>query len=159
MDFDHSTDTITPDIGTSINFTGDISPSGKLISSTTASITPAGTTQGTATAITNAMSIIPTSFATASAGVILPTPVLGANITVANRGTVLVNIYPGTGHTIDVIGVNAPAVIGVNSVISFIGTSSTTWAFSQKSFVQSSPITVSVSAPSSPNVNDLWLSI
>lgn len=159
MDFDHSTDSITPDITNTLNLVGNVSVSGNMIQSVTASITPAGTTQGTATAITNSTSVIPTSFATTNAGIILPTPVVGMELTVVNSGTVAVNVYPSTSTAIGELANNIPVTIGTYSVITFIASTASAWVLTQKSFINSSPITVSVTSPSNPSLNDLWLSI
>lgn len=159
MDFDHSTDSITPDVTNTLNLVGNVSVSGNIIKSVTASITPAGTTQGTATPITSSTSVVPAAFATANAGIILPTPVIGMELTVINGGTVAVNVYPSTSTSIAGLANNIPVTIGTYSVITFIANTASAWVLTQKSFINSSPITVSVTSPSNPSLNDLWLSI
>ena len=75
MDFDYSTETITPDNSGTLTIDGHIDLMGHW-SPSTGSIAAAGSTQGTATPITT--TIVEVSAATSGLGVILP---VGPNIT------------------------------------------------------------------------------
>ena len=90
-----------------------------------ATLSAAGTTQGTATAITSTVTFITT--AAAGTGVILPAPDLGTKATIVNHGANAVNIYPAVGHTIDNGSANAPLVLPQGCAVDVIGTSSTNW--------------------------------
>jgi hypothetical protein len=98
-----------------------------VIRSLAASVSAAGTTQGTATAITNDYNVVTT--AAANSGVILPAaPASGSRcIIVVNKGANPVNVYPATSHFIDVAAQNAAVVIPVNGVVEFNAYSSTQW--------------------------------
>lgn len=90
-----------------------------------ATISAAGSTQGTATAITSTVNFVTT--ASAGQGVILPTPDPGVKITVVNHTAVPVNIYPASGHTIDNGTANAPLLLPQGCAVDVIATSSTNW--------------------------------
>jgi len=150
MDFDNSTDTITPDLSTTLNLNGSVKVTGTLSQSTNASVTPAGTTQGTATAITAAFNLIPTSFTTANAGVILPEVVAGTKFEVINLGTVAVNIYPSLNCWFDGGSANAPVSLlsgQACTVISTGGTSGSPSVFitSGKTLVAGTNVTITAS--------------
>ena len=90
-----------------------------------ATVTAAGTNQGTATAITSTVTFITT--AASGTGVILPAPDLGTKATIVNHGANPVNLYPAVGHTIDNGSANAPLVLPQGCAVDVIGTSSTNW--------------------------------
>lgn len=90
-----------------------------------ASVTSAGSTQGTATAITSTVTFITS--AAAGTGVILPAPDLGTKATIVNHGANPVNIYPASGHTIDNGTVDAPLLLPHGCAVDVIGTTSTNW--------------------------------
>ena len=50
MDFDNSTETISPDIGSAISIGGDLKVAGRIIRATSTGLVPTGSTQGTAAA-------------------------------------------------------------------------------------------------------------
>ena len=90
-----------------------------------ATVTAAGTNQGTATAITSTVSFITS--AAAGTGVILPTPDIGTKATIVNHGANPINIYPAVGHTIDNGAANAPLLLPQGCAVDLIGSSSTNW--------------------------------
>ena len=90
-----------------------------------ATVTAAGTNQGTATAITSSVSFITS--ATTGTGVILPAPDIGTIATIVNHASVPVNIYPASGHTIDNGTANAPLILPQGCAVDLIGTSVTNW--------------------------------
>ena len=77
--------------------------------SMTDGITAAGSTQGTATAITDTINSVGT--VAASTGVILPAGKPGDFITVSNHGANALNVYPATGETVEGLAANAPLVL------------------------------------------------
>lgn len=94
---------------------------------TSASITAAGTTSGTATAITNDYNVVTSSAATTDPfnGVILPAATTGRMITVVNRSTNPIYIYPQSGSTID--GSAGAEVLSINRAHTFMAASTTSW--------------------------------
>lgn len=85
-----------------------------------ATIAAAGTTQGTATAITTANSIVTT--VAAGAGVILPgATVVGAGdrLHVANHGANTLAVYPPSGGKFGVSAANVPALLAVGKCADF----------------------------------------
>jgi len=93
--------------------------------STSSAVSAAGTTQGTATAITSDYNVITT--AAASSGVILPTATIGRRIVVVNKGANTVNIYPATGGAIDSLGANVAITLISSGVMTFNASSTTQW--------------------------------
>ena len=94
---------------------------------TSASITAAGTTSGTATAITNDYNVVTSSAATTDPfnGVILPAATTGRMITVVNRSTNPIYIYPQSGSTIDDSA--SAEVLSINRAHTFMAASTTSW--------------------------------
>ena len=100
------------------------SVSGMLIS-TTAAITAAGSTQGTATALTTDFNLVTT--VAAATGVILQVGATGKQVTVVNKGANPLNVYPQTLSSIDLLSPNSPLVLAVNSMVTFVATSANNW--------------------------------
>jgi len=67
-------------------------------------VTAAGTTQGTATALTSTISSVDT--VASGTGVILPAALAGYTITVTNHGVNTLLLYPATGETVEGLAVN-----------------------------------------------------
>lgn len=97
----------------------------KLNTTVSASITAAGSTQGTATAITSTVTFITS--AAAGTGVILPVPDDGDKVTIVNHAANAVQIYPPVGLTIDGGAANAPLLLPQGCGIDLIGTTTTNW--------------------------------
>ena len=89
-----------------------------------ASVTAAGTTQGTATALTTSVNFVTTT--AAGTGVVLPAPDTGV-ITIVNHGANPLNIYPASGHNIDAGATDAALVLPQGCAIDLVGTTSTNW--------------------------------
>lgn len=78
------------------------------------SITAAGTTQGTATELTNAINEITT--VAANSGVRLASKgYQGDDMYIYNAGANSLNVYPPVGMRINSLALNAPMVLGVNT--------------------------------------------
>ena len=103
----------------------DISSTGNLILSITATVTAAGTTQAGATALTKTYNVVTT--ATSNQGVKLPTAQAGSIYTVVNATAVNVKIYPNTSGTINGGSSNAAINVPAGTSIKLIGTSTTNW--------------------------------
>jgi hypothetical protein len=111
------------------------------IDGTTASVTAAGTTQGTATALLRSYNIV-TSVTAGNTGVILPTPTAGYIVTVVNRGGLSLNIYPATGGTIDSAAANTAITLPVGASITIEAASATQWYSINPPIIQGSGTTV-----------------
>jgi Protein of unknown function (DUF2793) len=85
----------------------------------------AGTTQGTATAITKQTNEFTT--VAASSGAILPGPEQGEFIFVANAGANALNIYPASGHSINALAANAAFSLAAGKNCLFWAATATKW--------------------------------
>jgi len=92
-----------------------------------ASISAAGTTQGTATALVNAVNFVGTT--AAGTGVVLPSAAsFGDSVLVFNGGANPLKVYPNTGTSINGLATNAGVTIGTNTACEFFMGSATQWA-------------------------------
>ena len=89
----------------------------------TASVAAAGSTQGTATALTSSINFV----TSGTGGVRLGAPDNGLVAVVVNHTTNAVNLYPQSGGTIDNGTTNAPLSIPPGAAIDLVGTDSTNW--------------------------------
>jgi hypothetical protein len=94
---------------------------------TSATVTAAGTTSGTATAITSDYNVVTTSSASTEPfnGVILPAATTGRMITIVNRSSNPIYVYPQSGTTID--GSASAEVLSINRAHTFMASSTTAW--------------------------------
>lgn len=88
-------------------------------------LTAAGTTQGTALAITNQTNEFTT--VAASSGGILPSPEQGEFIFVANAGANALNVYPASGHSINALAANTAFSLAAGKNAVFWAASATKW--------------------------------
>ena len=89
------------------------------------SVSAAGTTQGTATAINAGIVIVTT--AAASSGVILPACMPGDEMDILNLGSNAVTIYPDSSSQINAIAVNTGILLATNTAIKLRRFTSTRW--------------------------------
>jgi len=101
---------------------------GLIYHSSSTAVAAAGTTQGTATALTAQINNVTTGI-DGTAGVILPTPIqAGLSIFIRNGSTSLsLRIYPHSGGNISGTGVNAAIEIEFATVLEFIAFDTTNW--------------------------------
>jgi len=127
MDFDYSTDSITPDLSTILTLNANVSILNLLKLSLSNGLTAAGTTQGTASNIGASINIITT--VAAGTGVILPNAgsLLGSRIIIFNQGANTLNIYPNVGSSIDGGAANIPITLAAGKLIEVMNTTATTW--------------------------------
>ena len=104
---------------------GDINCDGNAYYSTTTSISAAGASQGTATAITADVNNVTT--VAAGTGIILTTTQTGSYITILNSGANALLVYPPVGGTIDGQATNLPISVPVNQVWSGSAIATLTW--------------------------------
>ena len=88
-------------------------------------LSAAGTTQGTATAITKQTNEFTT--VGAGQGAILPSPEQGEFIFVQNSGANALNVYPATGHSINALAANAAFSLAVGKNALFWAATASKW--------------------------------
>jgi len=88
-------------------------------------ITAAGTTQGTATAITKDINVVST--VGSGQGIVLPTTVGGMRLTIVNTGANILNVYPATGAKINSASTNAAYAVAVGARLEFTSVTATQW--------------------------------
>lgn len=98
---------------------------GAFIPSVSATVTAAGSTQGGATALTKAVSIITT--ATANQGVVLPTAAAGISATIVNTTAVTIKVYPNTSDVIDDGTVNVAVNLAPYSSVQLVAQDTQDW--------------------------------
>lgn len=90
------------------------------------SLSAAGTTQGTATILTNASNQITT--VGSGAGVVLdPQASYGDSQLIYNAGLNPLKVYPPSGASINGLGTNLPVILPVNTACEFHCFSTTSW--------------------------------
>lgn len=95
------------------------------VNDSASAISAAGTTQGTATAITT--NIVDVTTVAAGTGVILPDPVTGRRIVIRNSGVNDLKIYPGVGDQINSLGTNVAFTEGTLTTLEFVGFNTNQW--------------------------------
>jgi hypothetical protein len=110
--------------GSSPSF-ADLALTGSLTKSVAGTVTAAGTTQGTATALTKTINMITT--ATASQGVKLPSAVAGLTIKVINTTAVTIVVYPNTSDVIDGGTVNVGVNLSPYSSVELVAQDAVDW--------------------------------
>jgi len=96
------------------------------IRSITTGISAAGSTQGTATALTKEINVVSTVSSGAN-GVVLPTAVAGMVLIVNNTSANTLNVYPATGGAVNSGSTNAAYSHVSGASIQYYATSSTQW--------------------------------
>ena len=121
-----STGTLTSaTISGNITAQANINMTGYVIRSVATSISAAGSTQGTATAITKEIDVVST--VASGAGVILPTAVAGMAITITNTSANSLLVYPATGAQINALGTNVGYAQASGSTLQFVAPTTTQW--------------------------------
>jgi hypothetical protein len=92
----------------------------------TTAITAAGSTQGTATALTRPINVISTVSSGAN-GIILPTVPAGARILIVNTSANSLNVYPPSGAVVNSAATNAAYSQPAGARLEYISTSTTQW--------------------------------
>ena len=116
---------------TSLNSSGNITaPSyiantGYFIRSVNASVSAAGSTQGTGTALTREFNRVST--VTSGSGVVLPTAVAGMAIVIVNTSANSLLVYPATGAAINSLATNVGYSHVTLATLQYIAISSTQW--------------------------------
>ena len=95
------------------------------IRSINAAVSAAGTTQGTATALTKEINVVST--VASGAGVVLPTAVAGMVLIINNTSANTLNVYPATGGVVNSGSTNAAYSHPASASIQYYATSGTQW--------------------------------
>lgn len=88
-------------------------------------ISAAGSTQGTATALTKTLNEITT--VAASQGVVLPSPEAGELLVIANQGANALSVYPASGHSINNLSSNTSQSLATDTRRIFFAATSSKW--------------------------------
>lgn len=88
-------------------------------------ISAAGTTQGTGTALTASVNVITT--AAASSGVVLPACEIGDSIDILNLGANPVTIYPDSNAQVNALAANVGFFLAPNTAVRLKRFTSTRW--------------------------------
>jgi hypothetical protein len=100
---------------------------GYTISSINATLSAAGTIQGTAALLSKDINNVTSSTAGTQLGVILPTAIAGMEITILNNSANTINIYPATSAQINALGANNPLTLTAGSRSRVVATTTTQW--------------------------------
>ena len=115
-----------PMITVSDTGTINLAPSGGFVAfGVSTGISAAGSTQGTATALTRPINVVST--VSAGQGVVMPTTTAGMRIIVMNTSATALNVYPATGGAINSGATNAAYSLAAGGRLEFIATSTTQW--------------------------------
>lgn len=90
-------------------------------------ITAAGTTQGTATALSGNYSIQEVTTVAANTGVKLPTATATSRVCIVNRGANILKVYPNTSGTINGLSANTFVWLRQGCALEFVGKNGTAW--------------------------------
>ncbi len=104
---------------------GNVIATGYHIRSVGTGISAAGTTQGTATALTKEFNQVTT--VSSNQGVVLPTAVAGMAIVITNTSANSLNVYPASGAAINTLSANAAVTQAAGSTLQFVAMTSTQW--------------------------------
>jgi len=117
--------TITNQVNSGSVNTGNITSTGYNIRSLGTSISAAGSTQGTGTALTKDINVVST--VSAGQGVVLPTAVAGMVLIVNNTSATSMNVYPASGGAINSLATNAAYTHTAGASLQYYAVSSTQW--------------------------------
>lgn len=123
---DNFTLKVSPDGSTFYDSLKMLAASGRVaLKANGSALSAAGTTQGTATAITKQTNQFTT--VGAGQGAILPSPEQGEFIFVANAGANALSVYPATGHSINALAANAAFSLAVGKNALFWAATASKW--------------------------------
>ena len=121
-----STGTLTSlTVSGNITAQANVNMTGYVIRSVGTGISAAGSTQGTATAITKEMNVVST--VASGAGVVLPTAVAGMVLTITNTSANALLVYPAVNGIVNSQSANAAYSQSAGSTLQFIAPTTTQW--------------------------------
>ena len=92
-----------------------------------ASVAAAGTTQAAATAITSDFNVVTTTSSASNISVVLPASTVNRRITILNKSTQIITIFPASGGFIDALSVNTSISLPIGAFLEFQAVSGTQW--------------------------------
>ncbi len=104
---------------------GNVTVTGYHFRSVATGISAAGSTQGTATAISKEINVVST--VASGAGVVLPTAVAGMAITITNTSANSLLVYPATSGIINSLSANAGYTQPAGATLQFVAPTTTQW--------------------------------
>lgn len=104
-----------------------ISASGYVLTSVATGIAASGTTQSTATLLSQQVNVIGTVNTGTADGVRLPVATTGMQIIIINNTSSSCKVYPATGGTIDALATNAEFSLGAGARLMIIATTLSQW--------------------------------
>jgi hypothetical protein len=119
--------TVTGNISAGNVSVGNVTVTSYNLRSVATSISAAGTTQGSATALTKEINIVTTVSTGTASGVVLPTSVAGMVITITNTSANSLLVYPATGGTINSLAANGSYTQVAGATLQFIAPTTTQW--------------------------------
>ena len=109
----------------SLTVVGNVTSQTNFIRSVATGVSAAGSTQGTATAVTKDINVIST--VSSGQGIVLPTAVAGMVLIVNNTSATNMNVYPATGAAINSLATNAAYTHVAGASLQYYAVSSTQW--------------------------------
>jgi hypothetical protein len=116
------------------------------LGSVSATVTAAGTTQGTATALTSDINIVTSATAGSATGVVAPGATTGKYLIVVNRTATAINVYPASGHAFDGQAANTPISLPAGGFLEYFGSSTNQWHSSYQALTQGAYVVGAVTA-------------
>ena len=113
--------------GSTITSTSTLTVGGSSILSQDASVSAAGTTQGTATALTKTYNIVDSATAASAEGIKLPDVAAGLEAFILNDTAVTIKIYPYSTEQIDAAGASTAINLAAGHSLTLVGVSATKW--------------------------------
>lgn len=110
-----------------------------ILASISASVSAAGASQGTGTALTSDYNVITT--VASSTGVVLPTAVAGKTVIVVNKGANTLAVYPASGAAIDALSSNIAISLPIGGWMEFNAASATLWYSTSNAAVATTALT------------------
>lgn len=113
----------------SLTSTGAQTGGGGLVVNSYQTVTAAGATQGSATAITQSKAIITVALTASTKGVRLPTATTGMEVQIGNAATFGVKVYPATNGKIAAVATNGAdaTVLAINKANRYLAVNTTRW--------------------------------
>ena len=90
-------------------------------------VSAAGTTQGTATALTRPVTVVSTVAGGSADGVIMPSATAGMRVIVINTSATALNVYPASGGAINAAATNAAYVLPAGARLEYVAVSTVLW--------------------------------
>lgn len=119
-----------------------------ILGSVSNTVTAAGTTQATATALVSDVNVVTTSTASTGLGVALPGATSGKYAVIVNLSANAIKVYPATGHQFDGLGVNAAISLPINGFLEIYASSGTQWYSTTNAIINTSALIGTVSVAS-----------